>query len=157
MRRSAGSMLDGEPPSGECTISQLAGEFGVTMRAIRFYEDCGLLAPRRIGAMRIYGGADRTRLERILRAKRLGMALAEIKDWLGLYESSGDQAPRALLDDSRWWIAQMERRLDDLTLTLAELRQIERAAVERVVPQGIDSRSPATNINPRELSRAARR
>ena len=51
----------------------------------------------------------------------------------------------------------MERRLDDLTLTLAELRQIERAAVERVASQGIDSRSHATNINPRELSRAARR
>lgn len=154
MRRSAGSMLDGEPPSGECTISQLAGEFGVTMRAIRFYEDRGLLTPRRIGAMRIYGAADRTRLERILRAKRLGMTLTEIKDWLGLYESSGD---RSLLDDSRRWTARMERRLDDLTLTLAELRQIERAAVERVASQGIDSRSPATNINPRELSRTARR
>ena len=154
MRRSAGSTLDGEPPSGECTISQLADEFGVTMRAIRFYEDRGLLTPRRIGAMRIYGAADRTRLERILRAKRLGLALAEIKDWLGLYESSGD---RSLLDGSRWWITRMERRLDDLTLTLAELRQIERAAVERVASQGIDSRSPATNINPRELSRTARR
>jgi len=153
MRRSVG-LPDGEPPSGERTISQLASELGVTMRAIRFYEDRGLLAPRRIGAMRIYGAADRTRLERILRAKRLGMTLAEIKDWIGLYESSGD---RSLLDDSHRWIVRMERRLDDLTLTLAELRQIERAAVERVASQGIDSRSPATNINPRELSRAARR
>ncbi len=153
MRRSAGPS-DGELPSGECTISQLASELGVTMRAIRFYEDRGLLVPRRIGAMRIYGTADRTRLERILRAKRLGMTLAEIKEWLGLHESCCD---RLLLDDTRQWIARMERRLDDLTLTLAELRQIERAAVEGVARPAIDSRSSATNINPRELSRAARR
>ena len=65
----------------EFTIGELAREFDVTPRTIRFYEDQGLLAPRRDGQRRIYGQRDRTRLKLTLRGKRLGLSLAEIREW----------------------------------------------------------------------------
>ena len=68
------------------TISDLAREFALTTRAIRFYEDCGLLAPRREKRARVYGERERVRLKLILRGKRLGLALAEIGELLDLYE-----------------------------------------------------------------------
>lgn len=74
------------------TISELAREFGVTTRAIRFYENRGLLAPRREGQKRIYNRRDRTRLKLTLRGKRLGMTLAEIKEVFDLYDMAhGEQ------------------------------------------------------------------
>lgn len=74
------------------TISELAREFGVTTRAIRFYENRGLLAPRREGQKRIYSRRDRTRLKLTLRGKRLGMTLAEIKEVFDLYDMAhGEQ------------------------------------------------------------------
>ena len=74
------------------TISQLAAEFALTTRAIRFYEDEGLLAPRRAGQSRIYGERERTRVKLILRGKRLGLALAEIREILDLHDArEGDR------------------------------------------------------------------
>ena len=70
------------------TISELAAEFEITSRSIRFYEDKGLLQPRRAGLNRIYSRRDRARLNIILRGKRLGFSLAEIKEMFALYQGA---------------------------------------------------------------------
>jgi DNA-binding transcriptional MerR regulator len=77
------------------TISQLAKEFDLTTRAIRFYEDMGLLTPERAGLQRVYSARDRARLTLTLRAKRLGLSLTEAKDILDMYDSPRDTAHRA--------------------------------------------------------------
>src|SRR5271154_3771488 len=111
------------------TIGELAREFGVTTRAIRFYEDCGLLDPERIGRQRIYSGRDRTRLKLTLRGKRLGLKLAEVKELVDMYESRRDTGPQlrrylAVLARHR---AQLEQRLGDLHTTLDEVLAQEAA------------------------------
>ncbi len=115
-------------------ISELAKAFGITSRALRFYEDRALLNPRRIGKTRLYSTRDRARLQLILRGKRLGFSLAEIKAWLDLYEL--ENGPRrqyeVLLTESRKRIADLERQLDDLTQTLRELKDIEQIALRHL-------------------------
>src|ERR1035441_1370370 len=81
-------------PPPTFTIGELAREFGVTTRAIRFYEDGGLLEPERAGRQRIYGVRDRTRLKLTLRGKRLGLKLAEVKELVDMYESRRDTGPQ---------------------------------------------------------------
>ena len=76
------------------SISELAREFDVTPRAIRFYEDQGLLAPRREGQRRIYTPRDRTRLKLTLRGKRLGLSLSEIRELIDMYEPGRDERPQ---------------------------------------------------------------
>ena len=105
------------------TISELAQEFEVTPRAIRFYEDMGLLAPSRVGRNRVYNQRDRTRLKLTLRGKRLGFALQEIRQLVTMYDTDSDMAPQleaflAVLAAHR---AQLEQRLDDIRITLDEL------------------------------------
>lgn len=105
------------------TITELSREFGVTPRAIRFYEDQGLLHPRRQGTTRVYQQRDRTRLRLTLRGKRLGLTLAEIKELVDMYESPRDTAPQlerflTVLAAHR---ETLTRQLDDLQLTLAEI------------------------------------
>src|SRR4030088_2484092 len=78
----------------EFSISELAREFDVTPRAIRFYEDQGLLAPRRDGQRRIYTPRDRTRLKLTLRGKRLGLTLSERREIVDMYDSGGDERPQ---------------------------------------------------------------
>src|SRR5947208_7558826 len=85
-RRSAAPDTSGR--GATFSISDLAREFALTTRAIRFYEDCGLVTPRRNGRARIYGERERVRIKLILRGKRLGLALAEIRELLDLYEVS---------------------------------------------------------------------
>jgi DNA-binding transcriptional MerR regulator len=108
------------------TITELAMEFDVTPRAIRFYEDQGLLSPKREGAggrTRVYGARERTRLKLTLRGKRLGLSLAEIKSLVDMYESPKDTA--AQLKRFLGVLAQhretLERQREDLELTLAEI------------------------------------
>ena len=84
-----------ETDRGEFSISDLAREFDVTPRAIRFYEDQGLLAPRRDGQRRIYTPRDRTRLKLTLRGKRLGLSLSEIRELIDMYEPGRDDAAAA--------------------------------------------------------------
>ena len=105
------------------TIGELAREFGVTTRAIRFYEDCGLLDPERAGRTRIYSARDRTRLKLTLRGKRLGLKLAEVKELVDMYESRRDTGPqlRRFLGVLARHRAQLEQRLGDLQTTLAEV------------------------------------
>ena len=87
-------MLIEETERGEFSISELAREFDVTPRAIRFYEDQGLLAPRRAGQRRIYTPRDRTRLKLTLRGKRLGLTLSEIRELIDMYEPGRDERPQ---------------------------------------------------------------
>jgi DNA-binding transcriptional MerR regulator len=107
------------------TITELAQEFDITPRAIRFYEDVGLLEPARSGRNRVYTHRDRTRLKLTLRGKRLGLSLLEVKQLVDMYESGTDARPQLeafleVLDNHR---RQLEQQLDDITVTLAEIEQ----------------------------------
>jgi len=113
------------------TITDLAREFEVTPRAIRFYEDQGLLSPVRAGPggrKRIYNGRERTRLKLTLRGKRLGLTLNEIREILDLYESPRDTAPQLerFLTSLAAHRAALERQMEDLQAQLAEIDQHER-------------------------------
>jgi DNA-binding transcriptional MerR regulator len=105
------------------TITELAAEFEVTPRAIRFYEDMGLIAPARSGRNRVYAQRDRTRLMLTLRGKRLGLSLQEIKQLVDMYESPSDTAPQleAFLEVLAAHRRQLERQREDLEETLAEI------------------------------------
>jgi DNA-binding transcriptional MerR regulator len=83
-----------ETERAEFSISELAREFDITPRAIRFYEDQGLLAPKRDGQRRIYTPRDRTRLKLTLRGKRLGLTLSEIRELIDMYDPGRDQRPQ---------------------------------------------------------------
>src|SRR5213076_744731 len=117
-------------PPATYTIGELAREFDLTTRAIRFYEDCGLLAPRRRGRQRVYSQRDRTRLKLTLRGKRLGLTLAEVKELVDMYESPRDTGPQlkkflVVLAAHR---AQLEQQLADLHANLDEVRVHEKEA-----------------------------
>jgi DNA-binding transcriptional MerR regulator len=117
-------------PAPTFTIGELAREFGVTTRAIRFYEDCGLLEPARSGRNRVYSSRDRTRLRLTLRGKRLGLKLAEVKELVDMYETRRDTGPqlRRFLGVLARHRAQLEQRLGDLQATLAEVTAQEEEA-----------------------------
>ncbi len=122
--------------SASFTIGELAREFDLTTRAIRFYEDCGLLAPQRRGRNRIYTQRDRTRLKLTLRGKRLGLTLAEVKELVDMYESPRDTVPQLqkfllVLGAHR---EQLEAQLADLHATLDEVRTHEREARRLLAP-----------------------
>jgi DNA-binding transcriptional MerR regulator len=99
-------------------------------RAIRFYEDCGLLEPARSGRNRVYSARDRTRLRLTLRGKRLGLKLAEVKELVDMYETRRDTGPqlRRFLGVLARHRAQLEQRLGDLQATLAEVTAQEEEA-----------------------------
>lgn len=108
-------------------IGELCAEFGLTPRALRFYEDKGLLAPRRVNHTRIYTRRDRTRLALIVRSKAIGAPLAEIKIFLDLYGAHGEgrvQQARWLLARTDKAIAAFEAKRAHIDATLAELRVI---------------------------------
>ena len=109
------------------TITELAAEFDVTPRAIRFYEDVGLLEPSRAGRNRVYSQRERTRLKLTLRGKRLGLSLQEIKQLVDMYDSPSDTAPQlqAFLEVLRSHRRQLELQLDDIRVTLEEISQHE--------------------------------
>jgi len=116
------------------TITQLAHEFAMTSRAIRFYEDQGLLAPERRGNRRIYHARDRVRLKLILRGKRLGMSLAEIREILDLYDA--DKTERSQL--TRFVEVLAARRAvllqqrEDIDIVLAEIAVVEHECRRRL-------------------------
>src|SRR3978361_172068 len=117
-------------PSQTFTIGELAREFDLTTRAIRFYEDLGLLAPRRAGQQRIYTSRDRARLLLTLRAKRLGLKLTEAREILDLYDSPRDTALQlerflGVLGSHR---EQLEAQLVELQANLEEVRAHEKKA-----------------------------
>ncbi|MFO1394196.1 MAG: MerR family DNA-binding transcriptional regulator [Steroidobacteraceae bacterium] len=108
-------------------IAELSREFGVSPRAIRFYEDKGLLKPRRVNGARVYSRRDRARLSLILRAKAIGSSLAEIRHYLDLYGSRGEGRVaqlRYVLARTDEAISELEQRRAHIETTLAELRLI---------------------------------
>jgi DNA-binding transcriptional MerR regulator len=113
-----------ETERAEFSISDLAREFDITPRAIRFYEDQGLLAPRREGQRRIYTPRDRTRLKLTLRGKRLGLTLAEIRELIDMYEPGRDD--RAQLERFRQVLEAHRKSLlqqrADIEAQLAEIQ-----------------------------------
>ena len=115
------------------TISDLAKEFDLTTRAIRFYEDMGLLQPERSGAggrNRVYSPRDRTRLRLTLRAKRLGLSLTEAKEIIDMYDSPRDTGVQLskFLDVLTVHRKQLEEQMADLQATLDEVREQEKEA-----------------------------
>ena len=115
------------------TISDLAKEFDLTTRAMRFYEDMGLLQPERTGPAgrnRIYSARDRTRLRLTLRAKRLGLSLSEAKDIIDVYGSPRDTGAqlRKFLEVLGQHRQQLEDRMADLQMNLDEVREHEEEA-----------------------------
>ena len=115
------------------SISDLARELDITTRAIRFYEDMGLLQPERSGTggrNRVYSSRDRARLRLTLRAKRLGLTLTEAKEILDLYDSPRDTGVqlRKFLDVLTVHRKQLEAQMADLQATLAEVREQEAEA-----------------------------
>lgn len=109
------------------TITELAAEFDITPRAIRFYEDMGLLEPSRSGRNRVYTHRDRTRLKLTLRGKRLGLTLQEIKQLVDMYDAATGAEPqlKAFLQVLRQHRQALEQQLDDIEITLAEISQHE--------------------------------
>ena len=117
-----------ETERAEFSISELAREFDVTPRAIRFYEDQGLLAPRRDGQRRIYSPRDRTRLKLTLRGKRLGLTLSEIRDLIDMYEPGRDERPQlerflAVLEAHKTGLLQQR---EDIEAQLSEIQAFEK-------------------------------
>lgn len=121
------------PMATSYTISDLAKEFDLTTRAIRFYEDMGLLQPDRAGAggrNRVYSARDRTRLRLTLRAKRLGLSLTEAKEIIDLYDSPRDTGVqlRKFLDVLALHRKQIEEQMADLQANLEEVLEHEQEA-----------------------------
>jgi DNA-binding transcriptional MerR regulator len=105
------------------TISQLAAEFDVTTRTIRFYEDQGLVSPKRDGTSRIFSGRDRVRLKLALRGKRLGFSLAEIRELFELYDVSRDERKQLeeFLGKLERRRARLEQQREDIAVMLNEI------------------------------------
>jgi DNA-binding transcriptional MerR regulator len=139
----SGQMPSSRDPQRIYSIAELSREFAITPRTIRFYEDEGLIKPRRQGTMRLYTAGDRTRLSWILRGKRLGFSLAEIRELLDLYQvdRTGVQQLRELLRRSQLHIADLERKRADLDQHIGEFRQVEAQVSAELKQRGVDPES----------------
>lgn len=119
-------------------ISDLAREFEITPRTIRFWEDQGILAPQREGSKRIFTRRDRARLKMALRGKRLGLSLAEIKDLIGMYSSTEDETPQLLeclriMEKRR---LALEQQREDIEAMLGEIAQFETLCQDELTRRG---------------------
>jgi DNA-binding transcriptional MerR regulator len=131
--------MPSHPDPATFTISDLAQEFALTTRTIRFYEDEGLLAPRRAGQARIYGERERVRIKLILRGKRLGLSLTEIRELLDLYDVSRSERPQLVkfLEVLAARRAMLKQQQEDIAAVLSEIEAFERQCRKRL------RRSPA--------------
>lgn len=115
-------------------IADLAREFNISTRTIRFYETKGLLSPERLGTTRVFRRRDRARLNLILRGKRLGFSLKDIQEYLSLYDADNTQDTQIKrlveLVDQRMDL--LTRQMDDLKITISELTEIKKLANERL-------------------------
>ena len=125
------------------SIAELAREFAITPRTIRFYEDEGLIKPRRQGMTRLYSAGDRARLSWIRRGQRLGFKLAEIRELLDLYQvdRTGLQQLRELLRRSRLHIEDLERKRRDLDAHIGEFKEVETQVSAELRQRGVDPES----------------
>ena len=116
------------------SISDLSKEFDVTTRAIRFYEDAGLLSPSREGRNRMYSVRDRTRLKLILRGKRLGFSLNEIGEMFQLYDSEPGEVAQLnhILEKITEKMDLLERQLEDIQIVMQELQEFRSQCRERL-------------------------
>ena len=107
------------------SIGEMCDAYGVTARALRFYEDEGLIAPERRGTQRLYSERDRARVAWVLRGKRTGFSLAEIRELLDLYDLGDQRRTQKLvaLEKCREKIATLERQRSDIDATITELKQ----------------------------------
>lgn len=125
-------------PAPTFAISDLAREFGITPRTIRFWEDQGILAPAREGSKRIFTRRDRARLKMALRGKRLGLSLAEIKDLIGMYEGSQDETSQ--LQECLRVMANrrqaLEQQREDIETMLGEISQFEQQCQNILLQRG---------------------
>jgi DNA-binding transcriptional MerR regulator len=121
------------------SVTELAKDLGVTARAIRFYESKGLIAPRRAGTTRVYTHRDRGRMILILRGKKLGFSLREIKDYLDLYvvDTTLTEQIQMLLKGVRSRVALLEDQREALEESLAELKAIERLAADALAQREV--------------------
>lgn len=130
-------------------ITELCAEFGVTLRALRFYEDKGLLSPRRIGGARVYTRRDRARLTLILRAKAIGSPLSEIKRYLDLYGDHGEGRVQQLayvIARTDTAIEQLVQKRAQIDETLAELKVINASCRQQA-----ELRSKTQNMRKKRL------
>lgn len=138
MQQSSTASLDTPATERNFSISELSREFGITTRAIRFYEAEQLLSPERRGRQRIYSTRDYTRLKLILRGKRLGFSLGEIRDMLNLYDAEPGEAAQleVALHKSAKRKQQLQQQLEDIQLTLSELDEFEYNCRQRLSELG---------------------
>ena len=124
--------------SAPLTIGELTRDLGVTPRTLRFWEDQGLLAPRRVGTRRLYGPRERTRAVLVLRGQRLGFSLAEIRQIIGLYdrppEQGGGEARQLnlLLEKIAAREAELKQKRADIEATLKELATVAAGCRDRL-------------------------
>lgn len=120
------------------SISDLAAEFGVTTRAIRFYEAKRLLAPGRVGNTRVFRRRDRARLALIVRGKRLGLSLREISEYLALYDADIEHGTHngQLLERIDARLGELERQRRDVDTAIDELREIRKLAQAQLARPG---------------------
>jgi DNA-binding transcriptional MerR regulator len=133
------------------TITELAREFGLTTRAIRFYEDHGLIAPKRAGRNRIYGNRDKVRLKLTLRGKRLGLSLSEIRELIDMYDAAKDE--RAQVERLQQVLHRrrgiLEQQREDIAVVLGEI-----AAFERQCRDFLERSEKTASAKPRTTRRA---
>ena len=120
------------------SISELAAEFGVTPRTLRFYENRGLLAPARRGTTRVYSERDRTRLKLALRGRRLGLSVEECREIIDMYEPGRHRNPQQLLrlcEKIREHRAALLAKIRDIEETLAAMDDVERRCLEELITE----------------------
>ena len=139
-RRNGGdpTLLNPDAPDRAFTIGELAEAFGLTTRAIRFYESRGLIAPPRKGVARCYTRRERARLNLIQRGKNLGFSLEEIRDWLALYDADPNHITQArvLIVKVDVAINDLSKKRADLDRALKDLREIKSIAIRHLETHG---------------------
>jgi len=121
-------------PTDLYSVTELADELGVTPRAIRFYETKGLIKPRRAGTTRVYSNRDRARMLLILRGKRLGFSLADIGEFLDLYDLDPSQMQQLqmLTEKINQRVRELEQQREDLETTLLELYEMRQECLDHL-------------------------
>ena len=116
------------------SVTELAVELGITPRAIRFYETKGLIMPQRAGTTRVYTYRDKARMQLILRGKRLGFTLADIKEYLDIYDvdPSQEKQIKLLLGKVERRIGELEQQREDLETTLIELEEMRQECIANI-------------------------